>query len=75
MNVILKQLLQAKIDWQTTNESAYIFQTLFDRMDIRLRLNDFPDQPLCTIIIDGQAIDLHEFPKSWTLPRHRGGQQ
>jgi hypothetical protein len=74
MDDILAYLKQSKIDWQTTTESQYIFKTLFDRNIVRLRLNDFPDVPLCTVIIDGYETDLDEFPETWTLPRHRGEQ-
>jgi hypothetical protein len=69
---LLEQLKNAKIDWQKSADSPYIFQTSVNQKVVRLRLNDFPEEPLCTVIIDGQETDVHEFPQSWTLPRHRG---
>lgn len=75
MSDLLDQLQQARIDWQKTSESPYVFQAVFQGKAVRLRLNDFPEEPLCTVIIDGAETDLHEFSKSWTLPRHRGEQQ
>jgi hypothetical protein len=72
MDVLLDRLREARVDWQTTSESPYVFQTIYHEKVVRLRLNDFPDEPLCTVIIDGAEIDLHEFSKAWTLPRHRG---
>jgi hypothetical protein len=74
MTGVLEKLQHTKVDWQTTKESLYIFQATYEGMTVRLRLNDFPDEPLCTVIVDGQETDLHEFPKIWTLPRHRGEQ-
>jgi hypothetical protein len=74
MTSVLEQLQNAKMDWQTTSESPYIFQAVFEGKTIRLRLNDFPDEPLCTVFIEGTETDLHEFPTFWTLPRHRGEQ-
>ena len=71
MDNILGQLTQSKVDWERTGESEYIFRATFRGKDVLLRLNDFPDEPLCTAIIDDQETDIHEFPKSWTLPRHR----
>jgi hypothetical protein len=75
MTNFLEQLQQAKVDWQTTKESPYIFGAVFQGKVVRLRLNDFPEEPLCTVILDGTETDLHEFSKLWTLPRHRGEQQ
>lgn len=68
----LALLKQSKIDWQKTTESPYLFRAVLQGKSVYLRLNDFPDEPLCTAIIDGKETDLDDFPKSWTLPRHRG---
>jgi hypothetical protein len=72
---LLDQLQQANVDWQNMGENPYVFQAVFRGEVVWLRLNDFPEEPLCTVIIDVAETDLHEFPKSWTLPRHRGEQQ
>lgn len=68
----LDRLLQSAIDWEATQESPYLYQAAFENRTVRLRLNDFPEEPLCTAIVDGVETDLHDFPKGWTLPRHRG---
>ncbi len=68
----LALLKQSKVDWQKTAESPYLFRAVFQGKTVNLRLNDFPDEPLCTVIIDGKETNLDDFPKSWTLPRHRG---
>lgn len=68
---LLKWLKQAELDWQTTGESAFVFEAKYLDRSFRLRLNDFPDEPLCTVVADGEEIDLHKFPLRWTLPRHR----
>lgn len=71
---LLDQLQQSRVDWDTSQESPYVFQTVFQGRSVRLRLNDFPEEPLGTLLIDDAETDLHEFPKNWTLPRHRGEQ-
>ena len=68
----VEQLQLAKMDWQSTERNPYVFQGVFQGQVVQLRLNDFPEEPLCTVIVDGTETELHEFPKSWTLPRHRG---
>ena len=67
----LDHLQQARVSWETTERSPYIFQSVFQGKVVQLRLNDFPEEPLCTVIVDGTETDLHEFSKSWTLPSHR----
>jgi hypothetical protein len=75
MTSLLHQLQQSRVDWETTRESPYIFQAVFREKVVLLRLNDFPEEPLCTVIIGATETDLQDFPKTWTLPRHRGEQQ
>lgn len=72
MKSVLEQLQQLKVDWQAMQDCSYVFQFFHQEKLVRLRLNDFPDEPLCTVIIEGTETDLHEFPELWTLPRHRG---
>lgn len=70
-NDLIQRLWQCRVDWELSAESPYLFQAAFENKTVQLRLNDFPDEPLCTIIVDGTETDLHEFPSLWTLPRHR----
>lgn len=32
---------------------------------VLLRMNDFPDNPLWTLIIDGQELDIEDTPVLW----------
>ena len=68
----LKAILKQKIDWQKSDESDYIFNATIDGKLWKLRLNDFPEEPLCTVIWKGGQQDLDEFGEYWTLPKHRG---
>jgi hypothetical protein len=72
MTNVLDQLKQSRVDWQSSKVSLYIFEGVFQGTAVRLRLNDFPDEPLCTVIIDGTETDLDDLPTGWTLPKHRG---
>ena len=67
----MKNILHERVDWEASAESPYTFEAMFEGRVVRLRLNDFPDEPLCTLIGEGVETDLHEFPPLWTLPRHR----
>jgi predicted metal-dependent HD superfamily phosphohydrolase len=68
---LIEKLRATTVDWDPSNDSRYIFQTNFENMLVQLRLNDFPAEPLCTVIIGPQEVeltDLTEFPPGWKLP-------
>lgn len=67
----LKVILNQKIDWQKSFESEYIFTAMIDGKLWKLRLNDFPEEPLCTVIWEGGQQDLDDLGEHWTLPKHR----
>ena len=66
-----KDLLGKKIEWLASTEDDYTFYAIVSEERYVLRLNDFPQEPLCTIICRSQSYDLNKFGVSWTLPRHR----
>ncbi|MFC2156093.1 hypothetical protein ACFLRB_06365 [Acidobacteriota bacterium] len=68
----LKTIIKQKIDWQKSDESEYIFTAMIDGKNWKLRLNDFPEEPLCTVIWEGGLQDLDDLGEQWTLPKHRG---
>jgi hypothetical protein len=72
MQNFLDRLRGAAIDWQATEASPYELRTTFEGREVRLSLNDFPEERVCTVIVDGVEMDLDEFPDAWRLPRHRG---
>ncbi len=71
----LETLITRPIDWKPSSESRYLFYTVMDGERFELRLNDFPEEPLCTLIGQGRGIDLEEFGEHWTMPWHRQSQQ
>ena len=71
MNFV-KELLNMSVDWQKTKESPYVFSARIAGRLVRLRLNDFPEEPLCTVLWEGRDQDLEDLGKAWTLPKHRG---
>jgi hypothetical protein len=68
---LINRLKETKLDWESLPENPYLFSLPKQNKEIRLRLNDFPDEPICTLIINGEETDLEEFPALWSLPEHR----
>lgn len=67
-----EEYLRKKIKWNESNNSEYPFFIVIDRKTLVLRLNDFPEEPLYTLIVDGkEVIDLEGLPSTWQIPRYR----
>jgi hypothetical protein len=71
MKDIFERLLAAKIDWLEPPSSLY-FQATFEGKNVRLRINDFPEEIMCTMFVDNEEQNWDQFPPNWILPRHRG---
>ena len=68
-----ESLLARKIDWLATPDDPYLFYANIDGERYELRLNDFPQEALCTIEVGGLACDLNCcWGRQWRLPKHRG---
>lgn len=67
----IEEILTEKIDWSYLGSEKHIFFALLNNTILHLILNDFPEEPLCTLKIGNNKYDLWDFPKNWTLPLHR----
>lgn len=58
--------LNTEIKWLETGDAHYPLEAIVDGEVWKLRLNDFPDQPLYTLIINGEAMfDIDDLPPTW----------
>jgi hypothetical protein len=46
---------------------------IHDGEKCELKMNDFPDEPLYTLVWRGERIDFDDAPSSWVLPRDQVG--
>ena len=47
-------------------DAEFPYQAMIDGRRWEIRVNDFPAEPLYTLIIDGQeALDLEDWPSLW----------
>lgn len=69
MNVIINNyLFSLSVYWQKvegTDRYYYAYQN--DEL-LLLRMNNFPDEPLYTLINKLEIHDLDDLPNSWVLP-------
>ncbi|MEU9175675.1 hypothetical protein AB0C90_02200 [Streptomyces sp. NPDC048550] len=60
--------LPAQVTWHDTDTRVFRWAARTEGRWWVLRLNDFPEHPLCTLFIDGQVIgDVDDVPDTWQL--------
>jgi len=64
--MILKNLLSEPIHWKFNSEAGGYYGLWNDEM-LFLRLNDFPDEPLYTLIFGLEEINVEDRPPAWTF--------
>ena len=57
------------VDWQPGPDAEHPYRADVDGAHWLLRLNDFPAEPLFTLVIDGVDVgDLESWPAAWQRP-------
>lgn len=61
-----QDLLARPIQWVTTGDGVFPYAVMADGRHLTVRVNDFPAEPLYTLMIDGvEWIDLDDWPSAW----------
>lgn len=61
-------LSDRNVPWQETQDSRFPYRATVESQDWRLRMNDFPDEPLYTLIIEGrEIIHFTKPPSGWRI--------
>lgn len=60
-----KELLLVPIRWRKLRDGQW--SATFDNQECALEMNDFPEDPLYTVTVGEQAIDLDDLPSRWTI--------
>jgi hypothetical protein len=58
------------VPWRTTSGEGHIeFEADVDGARWSIRMNDFPDEPLYTVLVDGdEVMHFDDWPSIWTRP-------
>ena len=55
--------------WQPTGDARFPYAAHARNRRYVLRLNDFPAEPLYTLMLDGEALlDFDDWPSAWVRP-------
>lgn len=61
-----KQLVRMQIAWTETADVDFPYEATLDEHRLRLRLNDFPDEPLFSLFADDiHLADFDDWPPTW----------
>jgi hypothetical protein len=63
----LRSLQDTEITWIATRRDRTIFEAIFQGEHVMIRMNDFSDEPIYTVFLRGEEIDIEESPKKWHL--------
>lgn len=62
-------LVDQPIAWQRTTDGEYPYQATHDGVTLIVRVNDFPAEPLYTLLVDYRPVlDLDDWPAAWQRP-------
>jgi hypothetical protein len=57
------------IAWQGTGDGEFPYRAQVRGRTLTIRVNDFPAEPLYTLLVDGQEVeDLEDWPAAWVRP-------
>ena len=57
------------ITWEHTGDGEFPYRAEIKGRTFTIRVNDFPDEPLYSLLVDGQKIeDLEDWPAAWVRP-------
>lgn len=59
------ELLARRVHWRRTSPGRW--EALVEETACLLQMNDFPDEPLYTVIVGNDRLDLDDAPKQWHI--------
>ena len=64
------------IHWEHTGDGEYPYRAQIKGKTFIIRVNDFPEEPIYTLLAEGKEIeDLEDWPPAWVRPIEKPGDQ
>jgi len=64
---LIADICKTDLTWMVTRGDPKMFEVVFGGEHFQLRLNDFPEEPICTLFVRDRELDLEEAPRLWHL--------
>lgn len=62
----LNALIKASVSWKQTDDVDFPYELHFEGVHWKIRLNDFPDEPLFSVFENGRHVaDFDDWPAHW----------
>ena len=62
----LEELIKMLIEWHETENVDFPYQVQINGSTLKIRINDFPDEPLFSLFRDGKHVaDFDDWPSHW----------
>ena len=59
----------SRIEWENAETDALLYRAKVEDTTITIRMNDFPAEPLYSVLVDGQEVEhLDDWPAAWVRP-------
>jgi hypothetical protein len=66
MATAVKEYLDINIVWRKNSDSDYPFAAIIDGEQCLIRLNDFPEEHLYTLLVEGRVVaNFDDWPATW----------
>ena len=63
----LTEYLEKDLIWQHCADAELLYQTHVGAFCLQVRLNDFPAEPMYTLLIDGDVLgSFDDWPTAWS---------
>lgn len=64
-----RALLETPISWTESADPEIPWTATFGDLSLAIRLNDFPDEVMFTLLVNGKPLDdFDDWPPRWTRP-------
>ena len=69
MSTRVQNYLEMRIDWSRSPDPGYPYEAEYEGEKLAVRLNDFPDENLYTLIVNDEEVDdFDDWPELWAKP-------
>ena len=62
---LMDEVLRARLEWKKTGPGQW--ESVLNEKRCRLTMNDFPDEPLYTVLVDEELMDIDDVPPGWHI--------
>ena len=62
-----RSLMETPVSWSATNDLDMPWRASVGEFSLAVRMNDFPDEPLYSLIVDDKVVaHFDDWPSVWT---------